>query len=1226
MQKTPEALIKEKILILDGAMGSMIQNEHLTEEDYKGSLFRDHPKLLKGNNDLLCLTRPQLIEDIHFQYLMAGADIIETNTFNATRISQSEYGLEGEVVSINRAAVKAAQAARTRYAKETSSSRPIFIAGALGPTSKTASLASDVKNPMLRNVTFQQLFECYREQIVAFAEAGADLILVETSFDTLNLKAAIFAYKDYFSSKDKKLPLMLSLTITDLSGRTLSGQTIEAAWWSIRHADAFSVGINCALGAKEIRPYIESLARLADIPVSCYPNAGLPNPLSPTGYDQAPDDMASVLRTFAADGLVNIVGGCCGTTPAHIAAIKAAVDEFPPRKPPEYLGGLTLSGLEPFWYQGEKAQFIMVGERTNVTGSPRFAEAMRRNSYEDALKIALQQVENGANVLDINFDDGLIDSKASMVNFLHLIGSEPSISRVPIMLDSSKWEVLEAGLRCIQGKGIVNSISLKDGEEEFLRRAELVKRYGAAVIVMAFDEQGQAATKEDKVRIAQRAYKLLTEKINFNPFDIIFDPNVLTVGTGMAEHSRYGLDFIEATKEIKVACPGALVSGGISNLSFSFRGVNKVREAMHSIFLFHAIRAGLDMGIVNAGMLEVYDDIEPELKELAEDVILCRGGDATEALIKLASSLGTEEVKTQKVKQNDWRQLPLKERVTYALVHGVTEFIEDDTLSLYKEIGQALQVIEGPLMEGMGVVGDLFGKGKMFLPQVVKSARVMKLAVEKLLPFMMQDKTTAKTRGTFVIATVKGDVHDIGKNIVSVVLSCNHFRVIDLGVMVPAEKILEVAREEKADFIGLSGLITPSLDEMIYFAKNLEREGITVPLLIGGATTSKMHTAVKIAPHYQGGVIHVGDASQVAQVLSSLLSEGEDHSYRKKISQDQENLRKQHQARVSEVKLIPLGEAREHRAKLTYHDDYASDQEIAGVRYFEHIPLNEVLPFVDWAPFFWVWGLSGFYPKILSHPLWGTEAQKLFDDAQQMLAQWEEKKLCDLSGAIGIWPAASSGDDVWVNLSAPGKQEKLKKIHFLRQQRINESGSALCLSDFVAPQGSGTRDFMGAFACKAGGEILSLPDTYVQKHDDYSAILVKSLADRLAEAMSEYLHKKVRDIMGYGKNEQFTIENLVKEEYRGIRPAPGYPACPDHTEKAAIWELLSAEEKLGISLTESYAMNPGSAVSGFYFFHPEARYFRLGKVTQEQVLDYAQRKGWSQAEAERWLAPQLADK
>lgn len=1218
-----ESILSTKILFMDGAMGTMIQTYKLEEKDFREGYFDQHPKDLKGNNDLLVFTRPQIIKEIHTQYLAAGADIIETNTFSGTKLAQKDYDLEHIVYDLN---IKAAQIARSAVDEFMAKNpdRKCFVAGALGPTNRTLSLSPDVNNPAYRAVTFDELVENYYEQAKALIAGGVDILLPETVFDTLNLKACIFAIEKLQDETQTKFPLMLSVTITDASGRTLSGQTVEAFWHSVKHAKPLSVGINCALGAKEMRPYIEELSQIADCFVSCYPNAGLPNPLSPTGYDETPLKTAQFVAEFAESGFINILGGCCGTTPPHIAAISKKCQDKKPRTKPLIQDATRLSGLEALTIKNSLGNpFYMVGERTNVTGSPLFAKLIKANNFDEALSVARQQVVNGANIIDINFDEGLLDSKACMVHFLNLVASEPDISRVPIMIDSSKWEVIEAGLKCVQGKSIINSISLKEGEETFLKHAKLAQQYGAAVVIMAFDENGQASSKEEKVRICKRAYDLLLSKLNFDPHDIIFDANILTVATGIEEHDAYGVNFIEAVRELKTVCPGALTSGGVSNLSFSFRGNNIVREAIHSVFLFHAIKAGLDMGIVNAGMLGVYDELDPELREKCEAVVLNKHKNATEELLDLAEKLkSTNSKKEEKVEE--WRSLNLEERISHSLVKGIDSFVEIDTEEARIKYGRPLNVIEGPLMEGMKIVGNLFGQGKMFLPQVVKSARVMKKAVAYLEPFMEEEKrlNAANTReqGVFVIATVKGDVHDIGKNIVGVVLACNGYKVVDLGVMVSCQKILDAAVLHKADIVGLSGLITPSLDEMIHVAKEMERLEFKLPLLIGGATTSRAHTAIKISPHYNAPIAHVGDASLVIEVCNNLLAEGKKEAFSKEIKAQYLQIRERHLAALDgKSDLLPYAEVCKQKKKTHWEKIEIAKPSRTGVFNLE-VSLEEIIPFIDWSPFFWTWELKGSYPKILGNTTYGEEAQKLFNDAQVLLNTIVSNKIFKPKAVVGIFPAHAEGDDVVVKTL----NNKDVTLHFLRQQKekTGEVNEYNCLSDFIAPE-SKYNDHIGGFAVTAGLEVEAYAKSFEDKLDDYSAIMVKAIGDRLAEALAEFTHKKVREIFGFGLTEDFSNEELIKEKYRGIRPAPGYPACPDHTEKKILWELLQAEKNTHIKLTENFAMTPASSVSGFYFNHPEAQYFNVGNISADQVEAYAKRKGMEKSTVEKWLAPNL---
>ena len=1211
-------LLAKRIVILDGAMGTMIQRFKLKEEDYRGDLLRDHPASLKNNNDVLCLTRPEIVRQVHLEYLQAGADIIETNTFNATVIAQSDFALERYVPEINRAAAKLAKEA-VREVMDKDPGRRRYVAGSIGPLNRTLSLSRDVNDPGKREVTWAQVKGAYAEQARSLIEGGADLLLVETTFDTLNLKAALFAIEEVFAELGFRVPVMASGTITDASGRTLTGQTTEAFWISISHAPLLSVGLNCALGPKELRPYIEELARIAPIYVSCYPNAGLPDPLSPTGFPETPESLTPQLREWAELGWLNIVGGCCGTTPAHIEMLAEAVSGLPPRPLPKLEVRTQLSGLEPYTFG---IGFTMIGERTNITGSPKFSKLILNGDFEGALAVARQQVEGGANIIDINMDEGMIDSEASMRKFLNLVAAEPDISRVPVMVDSSKWTVLEAGLQSIQGKGIVNSISLKEGEEKFRSQARLIRRYGAAVVVMAFDESGQADTFARKIEICARAYRILTEEVGFPPQDIIFDPNVLTVGTGIEEHAEYAIAFIETTKWIKQHLPHCRVSGGVSNISFSFRGNNAVREAIHAAFLYHAIAAGLDMGIVNAGQLAVYEEIPPELLELVEDVLLNRRKDATERLVEYA-----ERVKSSgkaQAKDEAWRLAPVEERLSHALIKGIVEYIDADTAEALQKYGKPLSVIEGPLMSGMSVVGDLFGAGKMFLPQVVKSARVMKKSVAYLLPYMEAERAnspTQRSHGRVVLATVKGDVHDIGKNIVGVVLACNNFEVKDLGVMVPAEKIFEAALAAQADIIGLSGLITPSLDEMAHVAQEMERLGYTMPLLIGGATTSKAHTAVKIAPHYSGPTIHVLDASRAVNVVSSLISEERRQEFITKNQKDQEHLREEFHLRNAEKQLLSIEDARKRKLIFDWATTAIDKPSILGVQVIANQPLDELVPYIDWSPFFHTWELRGRYPKIFDDPEVGEQARQLYEDAQKLLQDIVNSRLLVAKGVYGLWPANSIGDDIEVYADET-RTEVVANFHQLRQQMQKPAGQFNhCLADYIAPKGR--PDYIGAFAVTTGHQADELARQFEEDHDDYNAIMTKALADRLAEAFAEYLHERVRREWGFGLTEHLSKEELIQEKYRGIRPAAGYPACPDHTEKATLFELLHAEENAGIQLTESFAMWPGASVSGLYFAHPEAKYFGVGKIGRDQVLDYQVRKGMPLEELERWLGPNL---
>ncbi|MFN3653575.1 MAG: methionine synthase [Armatimonadota bacterium] len=1216
-------LLRQRILVIDGAMGTMLQRHRLEEHDYRGERFATHPVDLKNNTEALNLVRPELVEQVHRAYLDAGADIIETNTFNGNAISLSEYQMQGLAREINFEAVRIARSA-VDAALAADPSRPRFVAGSIGPMNRTLSLSPDVNDPGFRAVTWEQVEAAYYEQVSALVEAGSDLLLIETTFDTLNLKAALFAVQRYFDETGSRVPVIASLTITDASGRLLSGQTLEAAWASISHAPLLAVGLNCALGPEQMRPYLEELSNLAPVFVSCYPNAGMPNALSETGFDLSAPEMQAFVRDWAQSGWLNIVGGCCGTTPEFIRLIAEAVRDCPPRVPPTPAPLARFSGLEPLAIRPD-SNFIMVGERTNVTGSPKFARLVREGNLEEALAIARQQVDSGANILDINFDEGMLDSEAMMTRFLNLAMSEPDISRVPIMIDSSMWSVIEAGLKCVQGKCIVNSISLKEGEEAFIRQARLVRRYGAGVVVMAFDEQGQADTKERKVEICTRAYRILTEQVGFPPEEIIFDPNILTVATGIEEHNDYAVAFIEATREIKATLPHCMVSGGVSNISFSFRGNNVVREAMHSAFLYHAIRAGLDMGIVNAGMLAVYEEIPADLLELVEDVLLNRRPDATERLLAFADTV--KQGGPAAVKDEAWRAGTVEERLSHALVKGIVDYIEADVEEARQKYDRPLHVIEGPLMAGMDVVGDLFGAGKMFLPQVVKSARVMKRAVAYLLPYMEAEKAATgrhDAQGKVVMATVKGDVHDIGKNIVGVVLGCNNYEVIDLGVMVPCDRILDTAKEVNADIIGLSGLITPSLDEMAHVAREMKRRGLEVPLLIGGATTSRAHTAVKIAPAYDRPVVHVLDASRAVGVVSSLISQDQRDEFIRQNAAAQEQLREQHAARRSQVKILPLAEARRRALKTDWTTVDIPRPEQTGIQVIERLPLEELVPFIDWTPFFHTWELRGRYPQIFEDEVVGERARELFDDAQGLLRRIIDEQLLTARGVYGLFPANSVGEDLEL-YTDDRRAEVLTRFHTLRQQidKQQSEPTNYALADFVAPKESGRVDYIGAFAVTAGHGLEELVLRFKAELDDYNAIMAAALADRLAEAFAEYLHRRVRAEWGYGQDEALTSEQLIREEYRGIRPAPGYPACPDHTEKWTIFDLLGVPDRAGIRLTEHLAMHPASSVSGWYFAHPESKYFQVGKIGRDQVEDYARRKGMSVEEVERWLAPNL---
>jgi 5-methyltetrahydrofolate--homocysteine methyltransferase len=1203
------SLLDRRILILDGAMGTMVQRYGLSEADFRGERFASHSHDLKGSSDVLALTRPDILEEIHRQYLEAGADIIETNTFNAQAISSADYALEPYVYEINVAAAQLARRAADAYSTP---ERPRFVAGAMGPTNRTASLSPDVNNPAFRGTSFDQLVDAYYEQVRGLVDGGVDLLLPETSFDTLNLKAALFAITRYFEETGITLPVIASITITDQSGRTLSGQTVEACWNSLKHAPLVAVGLNCALGAEEMRAHVEELSNLAPIYLSCYPNAGLPNALG--GYDETPAMMAAILRDYAENGWLNIVGGCCGTTPDHIRLISGIVQDLPPRVPKPVEPFMRLSGLEPLTIRPD-SNFIMIGERTNVTGSPKFAKLIKENDLEGALAVAKQQIDGGANILDVNMDEGLLDSEKMMTEFLNLLASEPDISRVPIMVDSSKWTVLEAGLKCLQGKSVVNSISLKEGEDVFRQHARLCRRYGAAVVVMAFDEQGQADTVERKVAICSRAYDILVHEVGFDPTDIIFDPNVLTVATGIEEHNAYGINFIEAVRQLREKFPLSHASGGISNVSFSFRGNNVVREAMHAAFLYHAIRAGLTMGIVNAGQLGIYEEIPKDLLELVEDVLLDRRPDATERLVTFADTVKGKGKATEK-EEEAWRNGTVEERLSHALVKGFVEHIDADVEEARQKYPTGLSIIEGPLMDGMNIVGNLFGAGKMFLPQVVKSARVMKKAVAYLLPFMEEEKLRSgdtSVRGKVLMATVKGDVHDIGKNIVGVVLGCNNYEVVDLGVMISADKILDAAIEQKADIVGLSGLITPSLDEMVHVAREMERRKFTLPLLIGGATTSKLHTAVRISPRYSQPVVHVLDASRAVGVVNALLGNKRDE-FARQTRNEYERLREEQEARAGDRTLLTLEEARSRKPPIEF-TSAPPKPKFVGVQVMDDVPLEKIEPFIDWSPFFQAWELRGRYPQILEEP----RAKELFDDARKLLAEIVEKRLLKARAVYGFWPANSVGDDVEL-YADESRREVIGRFHTLRQQQETASKQNLALADFVAPVG--TPDYVGGFAVTAGIGVDELVAHFQRDHDDYNSIMTKALADRLAEALAEMLHKEAR-ANWYAADERLSAEELVAEKYRGIRPAAGYPASPDHTEKGTLFDLLGAR-KLGIELTESYAMMPAAAVSGLYFGHPQSRYFAVGKIAKDQVEDYARRKSLPLEEVERWLAPNLA--
>ncbi len=1241
--------LEKRILVIDGAMGTMIQRYQLSEYDFRGERFANHASDLKGNNDLLNITRPDVIKAIHAEYLEAGADIIETNTFSTQRISLADYNLEELAYELSYEGARIAREVADEYNLKTPE-KPRFVAGAIGPTNRTASLSPDVNDPGYRAVTFDDLADAYYDQVRGLVDGGADLLIIETIFDTLNAKAALFAIDRYqtelnenknnegdllTSSKPnlrrKKFPeVMISGTITDASGRTLSGQTVEAFWNSVSHANLLSVGLNCALGAKEMRPHLEELSAKANVFISAYPNAGLPNEFGQ--YDETAHETAHLVDDFIKAGLVNIVGGCCGTTPEHIKCIAEKAAKHPPRVKPRIEPYLRLSGLEAVTLTPE-TNFVNIGERTNITGSPKFSKLILAEDYEAALAVALQQVEGGAQVIDINMDEGMIDSEAVMVKFLNLVASEPDIAKLPIMIDSSKWTVIEAGLKCLQGKGIVNSISLKEGEEKFKEYARKILSYGAATVVMAFDEKGQADSLERRKEICERSYRILVDEVGFPPQDIIFDPNILTVATGLEEHNNYAVDFIEATRWIKQNLPYAKVSGGVSNISFSFRGNNVVREAMHSAFLYHAIKAGLDMGIVNAGMLEVYEQIPKDLLELVEDVLLNRRDDATERLVEFADTIKSKGKEV--VRDEEWRKAPVTERLSHALVKGIIEYLDEDVEEARLAYAKPLEVIEGPLMDGMNIVGDLFGAGKMFLPQVVKSARVMKKAVAYLLPFIEAEKLRAVSSGEeqsggranagkVLMATVKGDVHDIGKNIVGVVLACNNFEVIDLGVMVPAQKIIEEAKKHQVDIIGLSGLITPSLDEMVHFAKEMEREGFTIPLIIGGATTSRIHAAVKIDPHYSGSVVHVLDASRSVTVCSSLLSKDGSEAYIKGIKEEYATAREAHLNKRNDKLYLSIEEARAQKFQIDLNGSIPSKPELLGTKVFEDFPLTDLVPYIDWTPFFHTWELRGSYPKIFNDKYVGTEAKKLFDDAQVLLDKIVTEKLLKAKAVIGFWPANSVGDDIEI-YADESRTTVLTTIHTLRQQSDKAKGEPYyALSDFIAPKESGIADYWGGFAVTTGLGCDELVAEFERDNDDYNSIMAKAIADRLAEALAEKMHELVRkNYWGYAKTEQLDTVKLIKEEYQGIRPAPGYPACPDHTEKTTLFQILQAEETIGMHLTESLAMSPASSVSGFYFAHPQARYFGLGKINKDQVTDYATRKNLPLEEVERWLGPNL---
>jgi len=1213
--------LKQRIFILDGGMGTMIQSYRLQEKDYRGERFKDFPHDLRGNNDLLSLTQPQIIREIHTAYLNAGADLIETNTFNSTAISLADYHMEDLVYELNFTSAKLAREATDAITKKTPD-KPRFVIGILGPTSRTTSLSPDVNDPGYRNVTFDELVNTYLEAIRGLVDGKVDILMIETIFDTLNCKAAIFAVEKYFSDHGLALPLMISGTITDASGRTLSGQTTAAFWNSVRHARPLCIGLNCALGAAALRPYIQELAKIADTFVSVHPNAGLPNAFGE--YDETPAETAAIIHEFAEQQFINIVGGCCGTTPAHIKAIAETTKNIPPRRVPTIPKACRLSGLEPLTIDNDTL-FVNIGERTNVTGSIKFAELIRSENYSAALDVARDQVLNGAQIIDINMDEGMLDAEAAMHKFLNLIASEPDIARVPIMIDSSKWSVIETGLKCIQGKGIINSISLKDGEKAFLEKAILAKRYGAAVVVMAFDEQGQADTETRKFEICKRSYDFLVNRVEFPPEDIIFDPNIFAVATGIEEHNNYAMDFIHAVRKIKQDLPFALISGGVSNVSFSFRGNNPVREAIHAAFLYHAIRAGMDMGIVNAGSLAIYEDIPKELLTRVEDVILNRRPDSTDRLLEVANSVkGQLKSKTEDL---SWREKSVTERLSYALVNGINTFIVEDTEEARLTLESPLKIIEGPLMDGMNIVGDLFGEGKMFLPQVVKSARVMKQAVAHLTPFLEAEKSAEKSaKGKILMATVKGDVHDIGKNIVGVVLRCNNYDVIDLGVMVSCEKILAAARTENVDIIGLSGLITPSLEEMTYVSQEMQRQGFDIPLLIGGATTSRAHTAIKIEPHYSGATIHVVDASRAVGVASQLLSETSKTEFVKTTREDYIKLRERHQNKKSENELITLNEARENKLIVNWSEYTPVKPTVVGVKAFKNYSLQKLIPYIDWTPFFQTWELAGRFPAILEDKIIGETAKNLFHDANIMLNNLITQHWIEANAVIGFFPANSVDDDIEIYTDET-RQKILTKFHMLRQQnRKPKNKPNLCLADFIAPKSTGIADYIGGFAVTSGIHLDARVALFEKQHDEYNSILLKALADRLAEAFAEHMHARVRkEFWGYAATENLANDDLIAEKYIGIRPAPGYPACPDHTEKPLLFNLLNATENTGMTLTENFAMLPASSVSGFYFSHPLSQYFGIGKIGQDQVVDYALRKAMDLNSTKRWLAPHLSE-
>jgi len=1211
--------LAQRIMVLDGGMGTMIQSYRLDEHDFRGSRFRDWPCDLKGNNDLLVLSKPEVIREIHNAYLEAGADILETNTFNATTIAMADYQMEGLSAEINLEAARLARACCDEWTAKTPD-RPRYVAGVLGPTNRTCSISPDVNDPAYRNVTFNQLVEAYRESTRALVEGGADLIMIETVFDTLNAKAAVFAVQTEMEALGVRLPLMISGTITDASGRTLSGQTTEAFYNSLRHAEPLSFGLNCALGPDELRQYVAEMSRIAECYVTAHPNAGLPNAFGE--YDLDASVMADQIGEWARAGFLNIIGGCCGTTPQHIRAMADSVAGVAPRKRPELPVACRLSGLEPLNISSDTL-FVNVGERTNVTGSAKFKRLIKEEKYNEALEVALQQVQSGAQVIDINMDEGMLDAEAAMVRFLNLIAGEPDIARVPIMIDSSKWEVIEKGLQCIQGKGIVNSISMKEGEETFIHHARLVRRYGAAMVVMAFDEDGQADTRARKIEICRRAYNILTEQVGFPPEDIIFDPNIFAVATGIDEHNNYAMDFIGACEDIKRELPHAMISGGVSNVSFSFRGNDPVREAIHAVFLYYAIRNGMDMGIVNAGQLAIYDDLPVELREAVEDVILNRRADGTERLLALAEKYRASKGDgTEDKQQAEWRSWDVVKRLEYSLVKGITEFIEQDTEEARQASARPIEVIEGPLMAGMNVVGDLFGEGKMFLPQVVKSARVMKQAVAYLEPYIQASKEAGRSNGKIVLATVKGDVHDIGKNIVGVVLQCNNYEIIDLGVMVPSDKILKTAIEQKADIIGLSGLITPSLDEMVNVAREMERQGFTLPLLIGGATTSKAHTAVKIEQNYSGPTVYVQNASRTVGVVSSLLSPTLKEDFVARTRKEYDTVRIQHARKKPRTPPVSLQAARDNAVHIDWESYTPPVAHRPGVSEIS-VGIDALRHYIDWTPFFMTWSLAGKYPRILHDEVVGEEAKRLFADANAMLDRLSAHKSLTPRGVVGIFPANRVGDDIEIYRDE-SRREVIAVSHHLRQQTEKSDFPNYCLADYVAPKGSGKADYLGAFAVTGGLEEDALAEAYDAQHDDYNKIMVKAVADRLAEAFAEYLHERVRKVIwGFAPHENLSNDELIRENYQGIRPAPGYPACPEHTEKAAIWQLLDVEAHTGMKLTESFAMWPGASVSGWYFSHPESRYFAVAQIQRDQVEDYAARKGMTVSEVERWLAPNL---